>query len=116
MTPNVTELLHDALTATEEILEDTATIDLEGFLADTMRQRATYYAFAILGEALDKVAQHDPSMSDAVTDQQLAIDMRNRLIHGYTPVDPAIVWARAKTDIPRIHEELQALLDDSNAS
>ncbi len=110
------KLLHDALTATEEILADTGSVDLEGFLADTMRQRATYYAFAVLGEALNKVVQHDPSLSDVVTDRQLAVDMRNRLIHGYTSVDPVIIWAIAKTDIPNIQEELRALLGDSDAS
>jgi uncharacterized protein with HEPN domain len=105
------KLLHDALGAADEILEYTRDVDLTTFTADRMRQRATYYAFAVLGEALNLLIQHTPSLRKELSDVRLAIDMRNRLIHGYASVDTGIVWATAQADIPNLRDELQGLLD-----
>ena len=107
------KLLHDAFNATEEILEYTNKVSFEHFAADRMRQRATYFAFAVLGEALNQLLQHYPLFGSTLTDVREPIDMRNRLIHGYSSVDPGIVWATAVQDIPNLRDELQALMDDS---
>ena len=106
------KLLRDAYDATQAILDDTRSLDLQGFLADRTRQRATYYAFAILGEALNKLHTLEPDLLTGLPDVRPAIDMRNRLIHGYASVDAAIVWATIQTDIPNMHEGLQGLLDE----
>lgn len=70
------KLLPDALGATEEILEYTQDVDLQAFSASRMRQRATYYAFAVFGEALNKLMQHEPTLRPALSDVRMAIDMR----------------------------------------
>lgn len=75
-----------------------------------MRQRATYYAFAVLGESLNKLMQHEPALRPELSDVRMAIDMRNRLIHGYSSVDVAIVWATTQADIPNLRDELRGLL------
>jgi uncharacterized protein with HEPN domain len=105
------KLLRDALSAADEILEFTKDVDLATFTADRMRQRATYYAFAVLGEALNLLMRHAPDLQTEISDVRLAIDMRNRLIHGYASVDVGIVWATVRAEIPNLRDELQGLLD-----
>jgi uncharacterized protein with HEPN domain len=105
------KLLRDAYDATGAILDDTRGLDLQGFLADRTRQRATYYAFAVLGEALNQVQSKQPDLIAALPDVRPAIDMRNRLIHGYASVDAGIVWATIQADIPIMRDELRALLE-----
>lgn len=102
------KLLRDALGAVEEILEYAQGVDLQEFTSDRMRRWATYYAFAVPGEALGKL---DPAYRSELSDHPPAIDMRNRLIHGYSAVDAGIVWATVQQDIPSLREELQGLLD-----
>ncbi len=104
------KLLRDAFNATEEILEYTSDVSFEEFATDRMRQRATYFAFAILGEALNQLLKREPSLTLELTNVRMSIDMRNRLIHGYSTIDSGIVWATAQQDIPNLRQELQDLL------
>jgi uncharacterized protein with HEPN domain len=104
------KLLHDALSAIEEILEFTHGVDLHRFMSDKKTQRATYYAFAVLGEALSKI---DLDYRPALTDYRLAVDMRNRLIHGYATVDAGVVWATVQQDIQNIRDELEGILAEN---
>jgi uncharacterized protein with HEPN domain len=39
--------------------------------------------------------------------------MRNALAHGYFKVDMAIVWKTIETDLPHLHQQVQAILDSS---
>jgi uncharacterized protein with HEPN domain len=114
MDREVRKLLRDALDATREILEYTGTVSAQQFATDRMRQRATYFAFAVLGEALNKLLQEDDSYASSLTDVRMSIDMRNRLIHGYSSIDSGIVWATAIQDIPNLRDELQSLLDTTS--
>lgn len=103
-------LLYGSPGATEEILEYTSDIDFEQFAAQRMRQRATCFAFAILGEALNELLRREPDFRSQIPDAQLSIDMRHRLIHGYSSIDVGVVWATAKHDIPNISDALRDLL------
>ncbi|HWV25434.1 MAG TPA: HepT-like ribonuclease domain-containing protein [Thermomicrobiales bacterium] len=105
------KLLRDALGAADEILEYTQDIDFTEFASDRMRQRATFYALAILGEALNLVTKHAPELKPEIRDYRLAVDMRNRLIHGYESVDIGIVWATVRAEVPNLKDELQEILD-----
>ena len=107
---HVRKLLRDALGAAEEILEYTSDVDFQGFSSDRMRQRATFFAFTVLGEALNQLVKRAPSYQVMIPDVQLSIDMRNRLIHGYSSIDAGIVWATARQDIPNLRDTLYGLL------
>jgi uncharacterized protein with HEPN domain len=101
------KLLHDVLSAIEEVLEYTKDVDLPHFISDRKTQRATYYALEVLGEALSKI---DVDYRPALTDYRLSVDMRNRLIHGYATVDAGIVWATVQEDIPNLRDELEGIV------
>ena len=104
------KLLRDALDAADEILDYTRDVDLETFTTDRMRQKATYFAFAVLGEALNQLMKQSPSLRSDISDVQMAIDMRNRLIHGYASIDVGLVWATAEAEIEDLRDELRVLL------
>ena len=99
--------LHDAIAAAEEVLEHTSDVDFPTFAADRMRQRATYFPLAILGEALS----HLPALRAEMPEAGLAIAMRNRLIHEYFSIDVGIVWTTAKQDVPNMRDRLREMLD-----
>jgi len=101
-------LLRDALGAVEEILEYAQGADSQEFASNKMMQHATYYAFAVLGEALSKLGA---GWRSELTDHRAAVDMRNRLIHGYSSVDAGIVWATVQQDLPNLRDELEQMLN-----
>lgn len=105
------KLLRDAIGAACQIIEYTGDVEFAEFASERMRQQATFYAFAVLGEALNKLTKLDPSVRQQISDVQVAIDMRIRIIHGYATVDVGIVWATARMDIPNVAEVLSVLLD-----
>jgi uncharacterized protein with HEPN domain len=40
--------------------------------------------------------------------------MRNRIAHGYDQVDEEVIWVTATDDIPRLIEQLEAILRKDN--
>ena len=49
-------------------------------------------------------------------DWRKAVDMRNRLIHGYAGIDYEMVWATAVNDIPPLVGQIVALLTELEGS
>ena len=99
-----------AITDIGKAIED---VDFEAFLADTMRQKAVIRDFEVLGEAAIRVP---PDIRNLAADLpwRRIVAMRNELIHGYFSVDLGIVFATAKSDIPKLLlplETLRAQLD-----
>ena len=45
-----------------------------------------------------------------------AIDMRNRLIHGYAGIDYEMVWSTAVSDIPPLCGQIDAILTELGGS
>ncbi len=66
----------------------------------------------ILGEAANKISQHDPDFISAHPDipWKSMRTMRNKMIHDYFSVDPMVVWQTVKTDLPSLRDRLNALL------
>lgn len=103
--------LHDALQSANEIVEFTSGVTFEEFASDRMRQKATFYSFAVLGEALNNLSKAVPDSATRLSGVRPAVDMRNQLIHGYSTVDVGIVWSTARQDIPNLRDEVEALMD-----
>ncbi len=52
----------------------------------------------------------EPALIDAVTNLKLAIDLRNRIIHGYDSVDDEIIYFTVVEDLPSLRLDLTQLL------
>lgn len=75
---------------------------------DRMLFHALVRAIEVMGEAASKVSSETRAASPDVPWKTI-VAMRNRLIHGYATIDPAVVWATATSDIPSVLPALRAL-------
>lgn len=64
----------------------------------------------IVGEAAGRIS---PETRDALNELPwpAIVGMRNRLIHAYAEVDPAIVWHTLTVALPNLVRELERVLD-----
>jgi uncharacterized protein with HEPN domain len=77
-----------------------------------MLQLALVHLVEIVGEAATRVSQGGQQRYPSIPWQH-ARGMRNRLIHGYDTIDPAILWDTIQEDLPPLIEQLrQALAGD----
>jgi len=75
-----------------------------------MLRRAVEREFEIIGEAVSKINQIDPTIELSAKKQ--IIGMRNRVIHGYDKVDNEIVWGAIIKHLPVLKTEISDLLEN----
>ncbi len=110
------KLLFDAIGAIAAARSFVAGATLERYEADLMRRSATERQLEILGEACARLAREDPSGFEAVPAARLAVELRNRIIHGYDAVDDETVYRTVTDDLPALETALRewlARLDDA---
>lgn len=110
MTDKTPKLLVDALGAIESAREFVAGASFAQYTQDKMRRSAVERQLEILGEACGRLARLDPSLLDSITDLKLAIDLRNRIIHGYDAVDDEIVYLTVTQDMAALQQALARCL------
>ena|ERR1700674_5205196 len=113
MHPKSLKWLNDIHQAGEPILTATANRALAEYESDRLLQSGVERNFEIIGEALGRIRKIDPATAESVTDCGAIIAFRNLLIHGYEFIDNPRVWQIIKADVPRLHEQVWALLRES---
>lgn len=99
MTDKTPKLLVDALDAIQCAREFVAGVSLSQYAEDKMRRSAVERQLEILGEACARLARMNPALLQSITDLKLAIDLRNRIIHGYDAVDDEMVYLTVTQDL-----------------
>lgn len=112
MTNETRQRLLDALESCEAIRRHTAGIDYAAYLRDAKTRDAVERRLGIVGEALNRAQASEPTLSDQLPDLGEIVGMRNRIIHGYSRVDNAIVWDAVQNRIPALQTRLADLLSD----
>lgn len=112
MRPRIPKYLADIRDAATFILEATRGRSEASYLEDRLRRHAVERNFEIIGEALRRVSQQDPETADRISDHQKIISFRNLLIHGYDLVDDPFVWSVIQNQLPKLREEVDALLKE----
>ncbi len=110
MTDKVPKLLFDALGAIASAQEFTAGCSIAQYIGDKMRRSAVERQLEILGEACSRLARIEPSLIEQVPNLKLAIDLRNRIIHGYDAVDDEIVFLTVIEDLNPLKTNLAQLM------
>jgi uncharacterized protein with HEPN domain len=110
MTDKTPKLLVDALGAIDSAMEFVAGVSFPGYAADKMRRSAVERQLEILGEACSRIARIEPELVASVANLKLAIDLRNRIIHGYDSVDDEIVFLTVNEDLTELRQGLSLLL------
>lgn len=77
---------------------------------DKMRRSAVERQLEILGEACARLARIEVTLVEQVPNLKLAIDLRNRIIHGYDAVDDEIVYLTVSEDLDSLKVDLAAHL------
>ena len=110
MTDKTPKLLVDALGAIDSAREFVAGISFADYADDKMRRSAVERQLEILGEACARLAKLEPALAGSVVNLKLAIDLRNRIIHGYDSVDDEIVYLTVVGDLAELRGDLSRLL------
>lgn len=110
MTDKAPKLLFDALGAIASAQEFILGCSLEQYVGDKMRRSAVERQLEILGEACGRLARAEPPLMEQAPNLKLAIDLRNRIIHGYDAVDDEIVYLTVTQDLDALRADLTRLL------
>jgi len=78
------------------------------FQRDIKTQSAVERQLSIIGEAINKLRQENPTI--ALSNIKQIVDFRNRIIHSYDNIDTSIVWVIVKNHLPVLKEEINGLL------
>lgn len=111
MTNETTRRLLDALDACATIRQYTAGMDADAFAEDPVLRDAVVYRLVVLGEALNRLAQSDPTVVEAVPELRRIVGLRNRVVHAYDNVDDEIVWDIVQTKLVVLRQQLDRLAD-----
>lgn len=110
---DVLKLLFDVERACVLAIKFTRDRTFEAFLEDELLQSAVERQSEIIGEALRQAVDLDPSLSDRLPDTRRIIAFRNRLVHG-SDVSLPIVWRIVNRDVPKLLDEVRAILAESS--
>lgn len=79
------------------------------FQTDTLRRRAVERNVEIMGEAINKLLKHDPTI--VLDNAKAIIGTRNRVIHAYDNVTPEFLWSLVINHIPKLHQDVVKVLE-----
>lgn len=104
------EYLRHILDETEYLIAESRGASKEQFLQNATLKRAFTRSIEVIGEASKKVPDELKNRYPIVNWKAMA-GMRDRLIHGYFGIDFDIVWDVVKHNIPMLHENIVAILE-----
>ncbi len=102
--------LYDVQQAAILITDFTKGKSFADYQRDAMLRSAVERQFEVIGEALAQLARLDDELAARIAEHKRIIAFRNILIHGYADVDERVVWDVAETKLPRLLQEVEALL------
>lgn len=102
--------LEDIRQAGRTVLGATVGRTLDDYLQDKLLRYAVERCFEIMGEALRRLDERDPATTASITDYKRIIGFRNILVHGYSSVNHERVWEILEKNLPKLIDEVEALL------
>lgn len=100
-------LCWDILKNARHLISHIGTASVEEFTVDQLRRDAVERCFITIGEAMNVLSKSAPQTAAHITSARQIIGFRNLLVHGYSLIDPAVVYAIVKSDVPRLIEEVE---------
>ncbi|OGA46130.1 MAG: hypothetical protein A3F74_20350 [Betaproteobacteria bacterium RIFCSPLOWO2_12_FULL_62_58] len=116
MQPKAPKLLEDIRDAAAFIRQAVRGKALDDYRRDRLLRQAIERNFEIIGEAMNRLAQHDPDTSARISKHRQIIDFRNVLIHGYDLIDHRVVWSTIDEEVPALLAEVEVLLQAARTS
>ena len=110
------KLLFDVLVSGRSIREWCEGRSFSEYERDRQFRRAVERECEIIGEALNRLTEADPTTAARIEGLNRIVGFRNRIIHGYDAVDDATVWGVAESHLPRLIMEVEGLLQEAGES
>ncbi len=104
--------LRHILAESDYLLQESAHLTLEQFVASGTLQRAFVRSLEIIGEASKKVPDAYRAQHPDIEWRAMA-GMRDRLIHNYFGVDYELVWDVVTTRVPLLRSQIAEILHSS---
>ncbi len=73
-------------------------------------RRAVERELEIIGEAVKHLLELDENIY--IDNARRIVDLRNFVIHGYDKVDNVIIWGILSKDLPKLKQQVDALMAD----
>jgi uncharacterized protein with HEPN domain len=106
------QFLYDVVTACQAIAAFCSGKSGRDYQEDLLLRSACERQFEIIGEAMTRLRDADPTTFAAIPAGKDIIAFRNRLIHGYDTVDSEIVWDVIEQRIPALGDAARRLLHE----
>jgi uncharacterized protein with HEPN domain len=104
------DYLRHILVEVSYLMDRSATVTFEAFVADETLRRAFVRSLEIIGEADKKIPDDFRATHPAVEWRAMA-GMRDRLIHDYFGVDYELVWDVVRNRIPELRRQTTSILE-----
>lgn len=79
------------------------------FETDVIFRKFVERNIEIIGEAMNRILKIEPQIN--ITSARKIVDTRNYVIHAYDSLKPDILWAIVINHLPRLKNEILALLN-----
>jgi uncharacterized protein with HEPN domain len=111
----VVDHLYNVLTAIDRIEKYVGDRDRARFLENDLIQDAVIRNLEVIGEALHKIEEGEPSFRATHVDLPWdeAYGMRNLVSHGYFKVRPEIVWSTVRDSLPVLRRQVSQILSEA---
>jgi uncharacterized protein with HEPN domain len=109
MRPKTQKLLEDVRDAAAFIREIVRGKTIEDYRRERVLRQAIERNFEIIGEAMRRLAEHDPEAAARIDKHPQIIAFRNVLSHGYDLIDHRIVWSTIEEQLPVLLRDVEAL-------
>ena len=86
--------------------------DFNEYLKDLKTQSAVARQLGIIGEAVNKFDKHFPDLT--LENARKIVGLRNRIIHAYDAVDPAMIWVIVKKHLAPLKSEVVTKLGEGD--
>lgn len=107
----IRKYLYDIQQASQLITDFIQGESFASYQTNLMLKSAVERQFITIGEALSKVLKRSPDLNEQISDARKIIDFRNVLTHGYTNISDAVVWDILQTNLPKLIQEVDHLLE-----
>ena len=107
----INKYLFDIAEACDLIEQFTRGKTFDDYQQDPLLRSGVERQFEIIGEALNRAIQNNPSLGNLISNSSRIISFRNRLIHGYATIANEVVWGVIETNLPVLSREIRELLE-----
>ena len=109
MQPKILKYILDIQSVIQEIetIKTKANNNFTSFKSDIILQRAIERDLEIIGEAIRKIIDIDPTIT--ITSAKNIIGLRNIISHAYDSVEPEMIWGIIQNNIPVLADEIKKI-------